>query len=221
MKTRKRITALTITALLTVGMTLNFSGCSKETTMGPTLEQEQKVDSLAKGKGKALGLDKQEENTNNGVGQDKQDQVRNSYPQNDEKELIWDEEAGAYEGGTLRVANGSQFHISDYVAIPPNGISNGKKRPINITMNVNKVSNAHGEVLEFTFGPSGTHFLEPAEIRLNWEDLGLKNNEVPDFYYIEENGEYKKQNPSKVDKGNKWLYLYVDHFSRYALAHSE
>ena len=55
METKRRIAAVAVTALLTVGMTLNFSGCSKESTMGPTIDKEgsSQVISLAKKENKS------------------------------------------------------------------------------------------------------------------------------------------------------------------------
>ena len=42
MKTQRRITALAVTALLAVGMALNFSGCSKELSLGPEADETSK-----------------------------------------------------------------------------------------------------------------------------------------------------------------------------------
>ena len=225
MKTKKRIAAIVVTTLLTVGMTLNFSGCSKESTMGPSVEKEQSSSAftLSKGKGSGKG---NPNNTGNepgsnakGSGKQARDLAANTYPQSTEMTLCYDQGIRGYCGGTMKLANGSQFHVDSNVLIPANG--NGVKKPVTITMQVNKIENSKGMVLEFTFGPSGTQFSVPAEIRLDWTDLRLNNNQEPEFYYIDKFNNYIKQNPDQVDKGNRKVVLCVDHFSRYALAHSE
>ncbi len=68
--------------------------------------------------------------------------------------------------------------------------------------------------LVFTFGPHGSLFHPPVELRLDWskfKDLG-----TPDLYYIQDDGDYALQKPDHVDTQGKFVILYLDHFSRYA-----
>jgi hypothetical protein len=203
METKRRIVAVAVTALLTVGMTLNFSGCSKETTMGPTIEKEQKVVSLAKSNnGKAKGKDKQINTPIN-------------YPQEDEMTVVYNKELKGFIGGNMHVLNGSKFHVFDLSFTPP---KNGpKKKPVTLTMKVEKEGEGNDQELIFTFGPSGCEFSPAAEIWLNWEDLGFDDVKL---YYIQGN-KYIEQEPDVYESTNRRLKLKVSHFSRYALAHSE
>ena len=77
-----------------------------------------------------------------------------------------------------------------------------------------------GEIVT-TFSPHGTQFSLPAELTLRWDDFGIDPDDVPTLYYIEDDGTYSEQTPDHIDVGNKFLVIYFDHFSRYALAHSE
>ena len=206
MKTRRRIAALTVTALLTVGMTLNFSGCSKESAMGPSIEQKSnQAASLAKSNnGKAKGKNKQTA------------PVQINYPQEAELTLVYDKEMRGFIGGNMHVLNGSKFHVNNCSFTPPNGMP--KKKPVTITMKVDKIGEGSNAQLIFTFGPSGSEFNPPAQIRLNWQDLGINQ---PKLYYIKGQDKYEEMSPDHIDISNKTMILYVDHFSRYALAHSE
>jgi len=69
----------------------------------------------------------------------------------------------------------------------------------------------------FTFGPHGSQFSPAAEIKLDWSEL---NTDAPILYYIDESGNYIQQQPAQVDYQGKNMIIFVDHFSRYALARS-
>ena len=68
--------------------------------------------------------------------------------------------------------------------------------------------------LIFTLGPTGCTFIPAAKIYLSYDQLNI---EVPVLYYIDNDGNYIEQEPDDIDFANKFIILYVDHFSRYAI----
>ena len=193
MKTQKRITALTITALLTAGITLNFSGCSKESPLSATANVEQEVPVLAKpGAGSA----------NHQV-----------YPQYSSVTLRYQEQQNKYMSGTMKVTNGSYLQV-DASSLKPPADYNGQ----DVTLNMVVEKDPSNGQLIYTFGISGCQFTPAAELWFDWHDLGSKKAKL---FYIDENGEYIETEPQYEDKRGKKLMVRVKHFSRYALAHSE
>jgi len=71
--------------------------------------------------------------------------------------------------------------------------------------------------INLTFGPHGCQFDPPAQLRVDYSDLGV---ELPTLFYIDENGNSIEQAPDHIDTRGKWLTLSFDHFSRYAVAWS-
>lgn len=110
--------------------------------------------------------------------------------------------------------NGSFLYIPKGALTPPEDVKWGK--PVTITINVKK--DLTKKELTFTFGQSGCKFDPSAEVTLCWNDLGISNATL---YYIDDDGNYIAMSPDEVDSGSKTIKLFVRHFSRYALAHSE
>ncbi|MCH7755906.1 hypothetical protein IH970_12390 [candidate division KSB1 bacterium] len=79
-----------------------------------------------------------------------------------------------------------------------------------------KIRNLISSLITAAFGPHGCQFDPPAELRIDYSDLGV---ELPDLYYIE-NGEYIKQAPDHVDTQGRFMLLHFNHFPRYAVAWS-
>ena len=201
METKRRIV---VVGLLILGMTLNFSGCSKESTLGPENGIDQELN-LAKIKDKIITTSETDVSAQ---------QVITSYQQKTSVTVVWDKEERCYESAKLELANGSVFKLKEGSLTPPPGTK--ARRPVTLTMEVD-FDQAKNELV-FTFGPHGSQFSPRAEICLNWRDLGINKAKL---FYIDENGNYIQQNPDQMDVKDKKMYLYVDHFSRYALAHSE
>jgi len=228
--------------LLAAGMTLYFGGCSKDSPMSPTVDSDQQANfqilakKSGKGKGKAeqssTTLDSSSTNTDvaessstslTGDKGNKGDKGSKSstdasstanYPQSGSITLSWDMELRGYIGGNIQLENGSKFHINGGSFTPPPGTGAHKDVTLNMLVEMNEKNE-----LIYTFGPSGSRFDHPAKIWLSWSDLGKsKSAKVPDFFYIDENGNYVKQQANDIDIKGKHLILYVDHFSRYAVA---
>ena len=118
-----------------------------------------------------------------------------------------------YRGGSMEFADGhkSKFSLEDGALTPPANIPWGN--PVWITMEVDYDS-VRQELL-FTFGPHGSQFAPGAQIKLDYSALGIN---LPNLYYIDDNGNYIPQRPDQIDTNKKWIKITVDHFSRYALA---
>ena len=132
-----------------------------------------------------------------------------TYPMSSECTFLWVNPQKGFQGGQLKVDNGTTFFFDGGSLTPPAGWTDDR---INITMTVD-MDSVNNEMV-FTFGPSGCHFNPNAEVWLVYKDLGLA---APVLYYIDENGNYIPQNPDYIDyQGNKML-ISIDHFSRYAI----
>ncbi len=121
-----------------------------------------------------------------------------------------------YSGGTLQMGNGngSNFHVFDSSLTPPPGHPEGGAVTIEMTVDLDSLN----KELIFTFGPSGCKFVPAARITLTYNILGVVN---PVLYYIKPNGQYVRQTPDYIDIKHQFMYIYVDHFSRYAIAFSQ
>jgi len=145
----------------------------------------------------------------NGDGNDKSFAI--SYPQSASNTFTL--RGRGYTGGFVTVPNMSELFVSRNSLTPPPDVPWGKD--MTITMTVDKVPGENQ--LIFSFDPHGCTFSKPAEIYFNWSELGI---EVAKLYYIDENGHHIEQRPDDINLQGKWMSLYVDHFSRYALAWS-
>ena len=187
MKTLKRLAVVITIGLLTIGFTLNFSGCSKDSPLQPNKSDNQISEekfSLAK---PAAG----------------------AYPQETWRTYQYKKNKG-YSGGNMQVNSGSTFHIEEGALTPPSEIQIGD--PVKLTMTVER--DKFRTELIFTFGPHGSTFDPPAEVWFDWKDLHSPNATL---YYIQEDGTRVPHAPDYVDMQGKRMKIYVDHFSRYAV----
>ena len=175
---------------------LTVAGCSTEKINSPMM-QEPPLEDLSVLEGKP------------GSGE-----VNNSrYPIIKSKTFHYDEAQGYYSGGTITMGqgNGSHFHVFENSLIPPPFTVRG--RDVTIEMRVDYDESL--QELVFTFGPSRTQFMPRARIKLDYK---LLNVEKADLFYIDAQGNYISQTPDYVNPKKKFMYLYVEHFSRYAVA---
>ena len=191
------ISSLTTAALVT-GLALTFNACTEQSPVAPgEHDADASITTLAKKSHKDKKGHK-----------DKRGHKDKNYAFSGSKTLKF--KKGAYKGGKIQLDQGSKLTIAKNSLTPPPGTPEGAK--VTITMNVELVN---GELI-FTFGPHGCQFDPPAELRIDYSDLGV---ELPDLYYIE-NGEYIKQAPDHIDTQGRFMLLNFDHFSRYAVAWS-
>ncbi len=134
------------------------------------------------------------------------------YPMSASKTFAFSEIFNYYLGGGFSMKNNnSSFSLLPGALTPPSEIPVGE--PVTITMQIDR-DEIKNELI-FTFGPHGARFNPPAAIKLDWKDMNVS---VPNLYYIDENGNYIPQSPDQIDFISKWMIIYVDHFSRYALS---
>lgn len=189
---------------LVLGVVL--TSCEKQAPFAPGAESgAQTITALSKGKAKS----------GNAYGRVRKMEAAANYPQAASMTLTYIDSLGVYEGGTIRIPNGSMFHVYQGSLTPPNGL--GNKKPVTVTMLAEKGQGA--DELIFTFGPSGSSFYPPAEIWMSWSEMGV--NSAPELFYIDADGNYIAQKPDAVDRKGKRFLLKVYHFSRYAVAHSQ
>ncbi len=134
-----------------------------------------------------------------------------AYPQHIWKTYKYRNQGIGYAGGNMKVNGGSTFHLEDGAIIPPPDIPFGDDVRIDMTVDKDKTT---GE-MTFTFGPHGCQFDPPAEVWFDWKDLHI---DIAKLYYIDDNGNYILQTPDAIDIQGKRMKLYIQHFSRYALA---
>ena len=121
---------------------------------------------------------------------------------------------GQYKGSNCRLENGSFFEFYNGALTPPADIPFGET--VTITMRADK-DPVTGELV-YTFGPSGCHFDEPAILWLDYSDLGT---DAATLYYLDNDGNRIEHLPDNIDFYNKRMCIYIDHFSRYAVAYSD
>ena len=139
--------------------------------------------------------------------------VENDYPQSISCISTFKSAKNYYNGSACQLPNGSSFEFQNGALTPPSDHPWGE--PVEITFSAEKdpLSN---EII-FTFGPSGCTFETPAEVWLNWQDLGWPNATL---YYLDHDGNRIEQLPDQIDIYNKSMCIRVKHFSRYAVAYS-
>ena len=109
-------------------------------------------------------------------------------------------------------ANNSTFYFNKGSVSPPETIQKGKDFNLTFSLEKDTVNNE----LIYTFNPHGCTFDPPAELVLDYAEL---NTDSPQLFYIEDDGTYTEQTPDHVDTQNKWITIYIDHFSRYAMSY--
>ncbi len=132
-----------------------------------------------------------------------------NYPLSTDLTFLYVNPNKGFQGGQLKVENGTTFSFRGGSLTPPSGWTDDR---IILSMEVDK-DITKNELL-FTFGPSGCKFNPSATIWFNYGDLGIS---APKLYYVDSNGNYIEQAPEQINyRGNKML-ISVDHFSRYAI----
>lgn len=205
MKTRKRITAILITVLLAVGITLNFSGCSKDASkmIGPSSEDNyNQQTSLAKKK-TTLSM---YSSTETALAQE------SNYQSWYKEQMV-----NMNQGGWIQ-CNHTRLNI------PAGALDTNTK--ISIFIQDKPVEGLPGAIQrDYTFGPSGTVFNKPLTLELSYQgaDLnGQPESSLQIYYYNKVTGIWESMGGIVDASGDKVVfYGTINHFSRYALAHSE
>ncbi len=173
--------------LLTLAMTtLLFTSCNRESPVAadPNIQQISDQDLLAKRPQEPL----------------------DTYP-------IWGKmnfynKNGVWQGGTITLSNGSKFTVENGALTPPYPLASS----VYVTVRADFDSKQQQIIISFT--PAGCVFSPPAELILDYTDLGI---DIATLYYIDEDGNYIRQSPDHIDFQSKTITIYIDHFSRYAI----
>ena len=115
---------------------------------------------------------------------------------------------GVWQGGTMQLSNGSVFTVENGSLTPPHPLASS----VYVSMRADFDSLKNEVVVSFT--PSGCVFDPPAELILDYNDLGI---DIAALYYIDNSGDYIRQTPDHIDYRKKTITIYIDHFSRYAI----
>ncbi|KAA3618867.1 MAG: hypothetical protein DWQ05_05730 [Calditrichaeota bacterium] len=196
--------------LIIVGMAsiaLLFAACNVNSPMNPNQDQ-QSIETVAVDNvlGKSKTAEKaSKKSENKGKVYD--------YPQFASRKLAYDQVEKHYAGGSMKAKNGASFKLQGGALTPPAGTPDGAS--VTIEMLIEKDEKT--KELIFTFGPHGSQFNPPAEVWIDYSEIG--NNGV-NLYYISDDGNYIEQEPEAIDRKNKKMMLLIPHFSRYAIAHS-
>ena len=191
-------------AILTVGC----SNDSASSLTGPADDYSGSTNQIAKpGRGKAKGKGK-----GKAVGNEAEEF---SFPLVASKTFTYNAGQGYYNGGkiTFGSENRSKFEIEDGALTPPPGTTWGE--PVTITMVIDYDTTTNQ--LLFTFDPHGCQFSPRAVLKMDYRALDV---DIPQLYYIDDNGNYIPQEPDQIETNKRWLTIKLDHFSRYALIHS-
>jgi hypothetical protein len=191
METQKRITAIVITALLTVGMTLNFSGCSKDvTSLGPEMNEE---------------FTKEVDNSNPYGFNILQSNAANSLA----KEFVTEQQITPW-GGTIQV--GDEEHGISSLTFYPYSVTQN----VDVRFWWESTGFLEGGS---EFSPHGTQFFIPVRLQLSYKDTdlqGMNEDDLKIYYYNEDISVWEAQRTT-VNKDNKVVVAWLKHFSRYAV----
>ena len=158
----------------------------------------------------------------------KYDDSDSCYPLFGEVDLYWNADSGWYNGGVIIMEDRTMFHVKKDALIPPRSLIDYEFnydlnreelpvfKPVNITMRIDN-DEIKNELI-YTFTPHGAIFKKSARIIFSYETLGC---DVANLYYIEADGSYKEQPYDHIDLLGKKIYLYVNHFSRYAMSYGK
>jgi len=136
----------------------------------------------------------------------------NNIIQTAEVVIRYKKNSNFYGNAILGHPNGSKLTILQNAFIPPADLW-GQNVTISMTVEKDTLNNE----LIYTFGPHGSQFSIPASLWISWADLGSAN---ANLYYIDDNGNYIPQPYDGINLNDKTFLLYVNHFSRYAVAYS-
>lgn len=135
------------------------------------------------------------------------------FPMFNSKTFYYIDSLGYYEGGNIKfTGNKSKFNMDDSALTPPAATRKGYG--VTITMNVD-YDQTNNELI-FEFGPHGCQFSPAAQVKLDYNPLGI---DVATLYYIDENGNYIEQLPDEINLNKKYMMITLNHFSRYAVAY--
>ena len=83
--------------------------------------------------------------------------------------------------------------------------------PISMAMTSDDVSR-----VDYEFGPHGTVFNVPVELRLSWSTLrDMTSADLTLYYYEESSGTWVEETTAIWDDNGKKASLFIDHFSKY------
>ncbi len=162
---KKIISTLTAAAFLT-GLAINFNPCTKQSPLSSD-DNETNVSITALGKKGGQGKAGDEESEYN-------------YPLFTDLTFLANSK-GSFQGGQLKVENGTTFSFKSGSLTPPSGWTDDR---IILSMEVER-DDDDNEML-FTFGPSGCQFNPSATIWFNYGDLGIS---APKLYYVDSEGQ--------------------------------
>jgi hypothetical protein len=203
-----------IAGVLTTALLLSFTACANQSPFDAGDNHSDVAVTL----GKRGGQGKGNQNTDDGPGNSGRNFTDNSvtFPLEHSKLFRYHSGFGYYRGGDIEFKEGSRSKLSvkDAALTPPYWTKQGDD--VRITMRIDH--DVEKNELIFTFGPPGCRFDPPVEIKMDYRVLGV---DVVDLFYIDEQGNYIKQTPEQIDVNKQWLKIYVDHFSRYAVAWGE
>jgi len=115
---------------------------------------------------------------------------------------------GVWQGGTIELSNGSKFTVEDGALTPPVPLASS------VYVSIRADFDSVNQQIIFSFTPSGCVFSPPAELILDYNDLGI---DIATLYYIDNDGNYIRQSPDHIDFQRRTITIYIDHFSRYAI----
>ena len=210
-----------LAALMIAGVA--FVGCESDkinNLAGPDVDQssDASISSVAKKGGNGNGNGNGNNNTGNG---NEGNGIGNggngnqpSWPLVGTYTYTYNNGQGHYNGGkvTFGNENSSKFEIEVDALTPPPGTPWGD--PVTVTVEIDY--DATTQELLLTFGPHGAQFSPRAEVKIDYRVLGV---DLPVLYYIDDNDNRIEQQPDQLDTNKRWLKIYLDHFSRYALVH--
>ena len=108
--------------------------------------------------------------------------------------------------------NGGEINASDKIKLTiPQGALN-KDTNIEITYNPNNTDKSLNSLGEIEFGPSGTKFDKPVEVKMKLNNETL-NNELSVFYYDESNNRWEYVSEGNIKDG--YVTFNINHFSKY------
>ena len=108
--------------------------------------------------------------------------------------------------------NGGEINASDKIKLTiPQGALN-KDTNIEITYNQNNTDKSLNSLGEIEFGPSGTKFDKPVEVKMKLNNETL-NNELSVFYYDESNNRWEYVSEGNIKDG--YVTFNINHFSKY------
>ena len=137
----------------------------------------------------------------------------NKYPQTASCVVRFFKNWDGYRGSSCQVPNGSFFEFYHGALNPPESVPWGEELTITMKVEMDPVNRE----LIYSFSPAGCAFDPPAKMWLDWSDLGSASATL---FYLNEDGTRTEQSPDQIDVPNKHMCIYIDHFSRYALAYS-